>query len=260
MPGSLARSFARSFVLSFAPSHGAQPPPRPLRTPPLLLCPAPAAPWEEAAAIPARQRPKGVRAASATHWPQEPSCRGAGASDPREGNSEGCAPRDPAPLASPTWDRRPPEPRQSSEAGSSSRTTKTRLSTEPPLPPGPSPVGSALLHLLESRYRHQVRFTSPLTEESLAFRPVAWANLGDQQHHWPPLPPAGTWPTPTTLQPHSYCSGGLSCGAVEGHAALSNHSQVAVLWHSIEAQQGPSPWSQDPGTHRPKHAQSQAFL
>lgn len=67
MPRSLACSLARS--RSFVPSHGAQPPPRPLRTPPLPLCPAPAAPWEEAAAIRARQRPKGVRAASATHWP-----------------------------------------------------------------------------------------------------------------------------------------------------------------------------------------------
>lgn len=105
-------------------------------------------------------------------------------------------------------------------------------------------MGLALLHLLESRHRHQVCFTSPLTE-SLAFRPVAWANLGDQQHHWPPLPPAGTWPTPTTLQAPSYCSGGLSCGAVEDHAALSNQSEVAVLWHSLEARAEPlvpTPW------------------
>lgn len=105
----------------------------------------------------------------------------------------------------PTWARRPPEPRQSSEAGSSCRTTKTRLYMEPPLSPGPSPVGSALLHLLESRHRHQALFTSPLTE-CLEFRLVAWANPGNQQHHWPPLPPAGTWPTPTTLQTPSYCS------------------------------------------------------
>lgn len=116
-----------------------------------------------------------MRAASATHWPQEPSCPGAGASGPREGNSQGCAPREPAPLASPTWARRPPEPRQSSEAGSSSGTTKMRLYTEPPLSPGPSPVGSALLYLLESRHRHQALFTLPLTE-CLAFRLVAWAN------------------------------------------------------------------------------------
>lgn len=154
----------RSFALSFAPSHSAQPPPRPLRTPPLPLCPAPAAPWEETAANPAGQRPKGVRAASATHWPREPSYPGAAAYGPREGRLEGgCASRA-HDACLPTWARRPPEPLLSSEARACSGTWRRRHHTEPSLLPGPSPVGLPLLHLVQNRRRHQARS---------AFRPVA---------------------------------------------------------------------------------------
>lgn len=68
----------------------------------------------------------------------------------------GCASRAHA-ASFPTWARRPPEPRSSSEARASSGTGRWRHHSEPSLLPGPSPVGLALPHLLQNRRRHQAR-------------------------------------------------------------------------------------------------------
>lgn len=227
----MPRSLARSLLPCSLPRRSAPSPPAPHTPSPPL--PRPEGSLGGGGSDPGQAASEGC--ASSERDPLAPRAELPGSRRVRSQGGElgGVCAREPAPLAFPTWARRPPEPRQSSEAGSSSGTTKTRLSTEPPLPPGPSPVGSALLHLLESRHRHRIRFTSPLTK-SLAFRPVAWDNPEDQQHHWPPLPPAGTWPTPTTLQPPSYCSGGRSCGGPSSSFQPVSGGSPSALWELSE--------------------------
>lgn len=217
----------------------------------------------------------------APHTPSPPLPRpggslGGGGGDPGQAASEGCASSERDPLALrtelprsrrvrsqggglggvcaprarafpfPTWARRPPEPRQSSEAGSSSETTKTRLYTEPSLPPGPSPVGSALLHLLERRHRHQARFTSPLTE-SLAFRLVAWAKVRG------PAAPLASSPSGRDLADAHHPSASLllfgrpklrSCeGPCSSFQPVSGGSPFAVSGSSARAEPlVPRPW------------------
>lgn len=95
-----------------------------------------------------RAQPTGPESPAAPEQPRPVPGRGAWGG--------GCASRAHA-ASFPTWARRPPEPRSSSEARASSGTGRWRHHTEPSLLPGPSPVGLALPHLLQNCRRHQAR-------------------------------------------------------------------------------------------------------
>lgn len=131
----MSRSSRRSLARSLAPSL----PRRSAPSPPAPHTPSPPLPRPDSSlgggggGDPGQAASEGCVSSERDPLAPRAELPGAGASGPREGNSEGCAPREPTPLSSPRGPDAHLEPQQSSEARSSSGTTKMILYTEPPL-------------------------------------------------------------------------------------------------------------------------------